>query len=112
MYAGAMAPDESKTKDKGDALLKAVGDRIRSLREEKGIAPADFARAAGFSLQYLWRLQDGQQNLSLRSMSRIAIALDVPMTALLEGIDPDPGTIGTRPYRQANTGRGPDQKAD
>ena len=107
MYACLMAAGELKQKDKRDPLLEAVGERIRKLREEKDIAPADFARAAGFSLQYLWRLQSGQQNLSLRSISRVAIALGVPMSALLEDIDPDPDTIGTRPYRQdGKPGRG------
>jgi len=81
-----------------DKLLAAVGDRIRTLREFKKIEPKDFAKAAGFSLSYLWRLESGQQNLNLRSISRIAIALGEPMSALFEGVDPDPGTIGTRPY--------------
>ena len=105
-----MATGERKQKETRDPLLEAVGGRIRTLREERKIAPADFARAAGFSLQYLWRLQDGQQNLSLRSISRVAIALGVPMSALFEGIDPDPDTIGTRPYRQGDKAEQPNSK--
>jgi transcriptional regulator with XRE-family HTH domain len=81
-----------------DNLLAAVGLRIKNLRELKQITPKDFAKAAGFSLSYLWRLESGQQNLNLKSISRIAIALGEPMTALLEGIEPDPATIEVRPY--------------
>ena len=85
--------DENAT---GDPLLTAVGVRIRELREMAGLAPADFSRAAGFSLQYLWRLEKGQQNLNLRSISRIALALGVEMAALLEGIPADPATLAKR----------------
>jgi ribosome-binding protein aMBF1 (putative translation factor) len=81
-----------------DPLLAAVGKRIRNLREAKLISPKDFADTAGFRLQYLWRLESGQQNLNLKSISRIALALGEPMTALLEGIEADPSTIGARPY--------------
>lgn len=88
----------SSSEAPNDALLIAVGERIRTLREVKDMAPKDFAAAAGFSLSYLWRLESGQQNLNLRSISRIALALGEPMTALLEGIEPDPATIGTRAY--------------
>lgn len=92
-----MPEDAAPTADK---LLEEVGCRIRDLREAKAIAPSEFAKAAGFSLQYLWRLEDGQQNLNLKSISRIALALDVPMSALLDGIEPDPSTLTPRPYRK------------
>lgn len=82
----------------GNKLLAAVGDRIRTLRQLKRIEPKNFAAAAGFSLSYLWRLESGQQNLSLKSISRIAIALGEPMSAILEGIEPDPETVEVRPY--------------
>lgn len=96
--AMAMAPIESDTTD---PLLSAVGRRVQHLREAKGLKPGEFAKLAGVTQQYLWRLEDGQQNLNLRSISRLAIALDVPMTALLEGIDPDPSTVKKRAYRKA-----------
>lgn len=82
----------------GDPLLMAVGARIRELREAAGLAPADFSRAAGFSLQYLWRLERGQQNLNLRSISRLALALGVEMAAILEGIPADPATLAKRSW--------------
>jgi len=72
--------------------------RIRNLRDLKRISATDFAKAAGFSLSYLWRLEGGQQNLNLKSISRVALALGEPMTALLEGIEADPATLEPRPY--------------
>jgi transcriptional regulator with XRE-family HTH domain len=86
-----------------DPLLSAVGRRVQQLREARGFKAADFARAAGVTQQYLWRVEQGQQNLNLRSISRLAIALDVQMTALLEGIEPDPSTVRKRGYRRTGT---------
>jgi transcriptional regulator with XRE-family HTH domain len=83
-----------------DPLLSAVGRRVQQLREARGLKAADFARAAGVTQQYLWRVEQGQQNLNLRSISRLAIALDLQMTALLEGIEPDPSTVRKRAYRR------------
>lgn len=93
-----MSEEDESAQRVRDPLLVAVGERVRQLRETKGLAPVAFAKAAGFSLQYLWRLEDGQQNLNLRSISRIALALGVGMAALLDGIDPHPATLAKRPY--------------
>jgi DNA-binding Xre family transcriptional regulator len=86
------------TEPSKDPLLTRVGKRIQDLRESKRIEPKDFAKAAGFSLSYLWRLEGGQQNITLATISRLAIALGEPMSALLDGIDPDPSTLVARPY--------------
>lgn len=83
-----------------DPLLKAVADRIDGLRAAKGMEPAAFARAAHFSLQYLWRLQKGRMNLTLKSLSRIALALGVPISELLDGVESDPATLAVRPYER------------
>lgn len=95
-----MADDEEKGPKHRDPLLVAVGARVRELRLAKGLAPVTFAAAANFSLPYLWRLEGGLQNLNLRSISRIALALGEPMTALLEGIEADPATLEKRGYGQ------------
>ena len=83
-----------------DALLKAVGGRVQEMRVKAGLTQEAFARAAGMSAKYAWRVEHGRQNLSLRSISRIAIALDIPMSSLLEGIEADPESLGTRPYNR------------
>lgn len=89
-----------------DALLAAVGARVRDLREARKASPSAFARAAGISQQYLWRLEDGQQNANLKTLARLALALDVPITALVEGIEPGDAPLGRRPYRPRATADG------
>ncbi|MDE1918559.1 MAG: helix-turn-helix domain-containing protein [Sphingomonadales bacterium] len=92
-----MSDDDIK---QNDPLLMAVGKRIQDLREAKHIEQKDFAKAAGFSLSYLWRLEGGQQNINLRTISRVALALGEPMSALLSGIEADPATLEKRPYNR------------
>jgi transcriptional regulator with XRE-family HTH domain len=84
--------------DTREAMLRAIGERIRELREAKNLAPKEFAAAAGFSMAYLWRVEGGQQNLRVTTVSKIAIALNVPMAAIFENIEPDPSSVGPGPY--------------
>ena len=93
-----MAGAKSTGGGAADPLLVAVADRIEELRAARGMDPADLARAANVSLQYLWRLRKGAMNLSLRSISRFSIALGVTMADLLEGIEADPATLQKGPY--------------
>ena len=93
-----MTEDESKPST--DALLVEVGKRIRDCRTERGMTQQQFAKAAGMSVNYAQRVDAGQQNLSLRSLSRIAVALGVTMSSLLEGVVADPASVVTRPWRR------------
>ncbi|WP_082135155.1 helix-turn-helix domain-containing protein [Puniceibacterium sp. IMCC21224] len=89
-----------QTKEVGEPLLQAVGLRIRQLRMESGHSQQSFSEAAGMSNNYAWRVEAGRQNLNLKTLSRIAFALGISMSDLLNGIDADPKTIGTRPYQK------------
>ncbi|WP_185867643.1 helix-turn-helix domain-containing protein [Sphingomonas sp. TF3] len=85
-------------------MLLAIGRRVQRLREQADIKPADFARSAGFSQQYLWRLENGQQNVNVKTLARLALALDMPMAAILQGIEPDPVALEKRPYVKKTDG--------
>ena len=89
--------------DSREAMLRAIGERIKDLREAKNLAPKQFAAAAGFSPAYLWRVEVGLQNLRVTTISRIAIALNVPMAAIFENIEADPSAVGPGPYTYQNT---------
>ena len=47
---------------------------------------------------YLWRIEAGQQNLSLRNVARLAKALGVTLSDLLAGIDVAHVSLSSRPY--------------
>lgn len=58
-------------------------ERIRQLRNDKGLSQAKLAVAAGMDPATLNRLEQGKGNPNLRTLERVANALDVEVTDLL-----------------------------
>lgn len=73
--------------DKADNDLRALGERIRSLRASRGISRKDLARHAGVSERYLAMLEGGAGNASVLLLRRVARALDVTLPVVLAEID-------------------------
>ncbi len=92
------AGDDSRDGGGADPLLTALGRRVRELREAADMSMGDLARAAGISQGYVYKMETGKQNASVRSLSRLAIALSTTISDLLAGVDADPSTLGTRSY--------------
>lgn len=71
-------------------LLRAVGKRIRALREKKGLTMADLGASARgvvyFQRQYVWKMETGRVAPSLAALSHFAKRLDVTLAELLEEI--------------------------
>jgi len=79
------------------ALQRDVGLRVRAVRERQGFGQAECARAAGVDTSSLFRLEKGGQNVTIDMLARLAVALDVDMDDLLEGINVDPSIVELRP---------------
>ncbi|MHB1125418.1 MAG: helix-turn-helix domain-containing protein [Bacillota bacterium] len=60
------------------------GERIRELREERGYSLADFSGRAGISISYLSEIERGAKKPSLKTIEKIATALHVPKSQLVE----------------------------
>jgi transcriptional regulator with XRE-family HTH domain len=58
-------------------VLKLVGSRIREIRKEKGLSQEQVGEAADFHYSYIGRIERGEKNISLLTLSRIADALGV-----------------------------------
>lgn len=82
-----------------DPLLWALGRRIRTLRNEVGISQLELAGAAGMRKQFLNRVENGRQNPNVRTLSRIAIALGLPLATLFEGVQPDAALVASKTAR-------------
>ncbi|MQL52147.1 helix-turn-helix domain-containing protein [Desulfofundulus thermobenzoicus] len=67
------------------------GEKIRSLREERGYTLQDLARRANLSLSYLSEIERGSKRPSLKTIDKLAAALNVPKTLLIEGDVTDSG---------------------
>jgi transcriptional regulator with XRE-family HTH domain len=103
-------PNKKPSTQPLDALSLAVGERVLQLREERGLAPYQLAGLAGMDQNYLWRIEAGRQNLSLRTAARLAKALGVTLAQLFEGVNVIDVELGTRAYtkRAGHTGTGDD----
>lgn len=63
-------------------VLAAFGDRVRSIRFERGLTQEQLAFRAGLDRSYVGGVERGQRNVSLINIHRIAEALDVELAAL------------------------------
>jgi len=65
-------------------LLKNFGDRVRALRLELGVSQEKLALDYGLDRTYISGIERGKRNVSLVNIHRLAKALGVPATDLLQ----------------------------
>lgn len=75
----------------GVLVVIVKGEQIRSLREERGYTLQDLAKRASLSLSYLSEIERGSKKPSLKSIEKLAAALNVAKTAIIEGEVTDNG---------------------
>ncbi|GJD94544.1 helix-turn-helix domain-containing protein [Methylobacterium iners] len=63
---------------------RTVGQRIRALRESKGISQTTLATAIGVSFQQVQKYEKGKNRVSASRLQEIARALDVPVSVLFD----------------------------
>ena len=68
-------------------LLKKFGDRVQSLRNQAGISQEKLAEMAEMHRTYVSGIERGERNVSLINIMRLASALNVSVSKLMEGID-------------------------
>jgi transcriptional regulator with XRE-family HTH domain len=59
-----------------------IGQRIRSLREHKGLSQGDIENVSGMLRCYISRVEHGHTVPSVETLQRFAAALDVPLYQL------------------------------
>lgn len=77
-----------------------LGARLRTLRKKAGLTQAELARRTGIHRPNIARVEAGRHTPSLDTLARIATAIGVPTTRVLEA-DPEPAP--TRRPRPATT---------
>jgi transcriptional regulator with XRE-family HTH domain len=63
---------------------RQLGMKIKRLREAKGLSQAVLARRAKITREYVNKLEAGRYDPTVGVVQRLAKALGVPVTALLE----------------------------
>lgn len=64
-------------------LQRTVGERVRTIRTERGLSQEALADALGVHRTYLGGVERGERNLTLRSVERLADRLAVDVRVLL-----------------------------
>lgn len=62
------------------------GQRLRELRNAKGLSQEAFAAACGLDRTYISGIERGRRNVSLRNIEVIAKALGVSLSELMKGL--------------------------
>ena len=68
-------------------LQKALGRRIRDLRQKKGFSQESFADHCRLHRTYMGAIERGEHNLTIQTALTIARGLDITVSKLLAGIE-------------------------
>ena len=75
--------DISKTTPKG---VKGIGDRIRTIREEKGLTLAELSKLTGFDVELLSNIEANKVQPQLGTVIKLSKALDSAFSRLVSGV--------------------------
>ncbi len=72
------------------ATENVIGKRITALRKSQKLTQAGLATRAGLDRSFLSEIENGHKNISVSTLKKIANALQITMSSLVEGLDDDP----------------------
>jgi DNA-binding XRE family transcriptional regulator len=81
-----MAGSRLSVPKRADTVAKALGRRIRQLRMAKTWSQERLADESGMHRTYMWGIEQGVRNPSLRHLTKIAEALGVSLASLFDGL--------------------------
>lgn len=68
-------------------LLVLLGKRIHDLRAARKWSQEEFAHVSGFHRTYVGQIERGEKNMSFDNLAKVADALGVTMSVLLDGLE-------------------------
>lgn len=66
--------------------LQAFGLRLRQLRLDRGLSQEQLAAVAQLDRTYVSSCEAGRRNVTLRTICRLSLALDIDPSALVHGL--------------------------
>ena len=69
------------------AILLALGQRIRESRHQRSISQEQLADIAGVHRTYVGMVERGEKNVTVLTLARIASALELNIEDLIGGLD-------------------------
>jgi transcriptional regulator with XRE-family HTH domain len=76
---------------RGAAQSQELGERVRAARLRLGLSQEGLGEASGLHRTYMGHLERGEVNPSLLNILKVAAALEIDASELVEGLS---GTIG------------------
>lgn len=67
-------------------ITKKFGQRIRELRNSKGVSQEKFALSIDMDRTYYASVESGKRNISLNNIDKIAKGLDLSLEELFKGL--------------------------
>lgn len=67
-------------------ITKALGERIKELRNKTGISQEKFALSIGMDRTYFASVEAGRRNISICNIKKIADGLDVSLSELFKNL--------------------------
>jgi transcriptional regulator with XRE-family HTH domain len=74
-----------KVHEDPDVLLRKIGRRIRQRRQELDMTQKELADRLGITPSNITIIEHGEQNLTIRTLAKLAEALDVTVGELVTG---------------------------
>ena len=81
-YGAGMTQTTETTTENSEDYLQRIGSIIRDARQHSGLTQAQLAAKLGSSQSAVNRIEKGQQNLTLETLSKIGTALDSQLVGL------------------------------
>ena len=82
----ATSTEHTLVRKRPEVVVKALGKRIRQLRSEKGWSQERLAEEAGMHRTYMWGIEQGMRNPSVRHLIKLADALGLSVKDLFEDV--------------------------
>lgn len=87
-----------------DRVLFRIGRKVAELRKREGLTQEQLAEKLGLSLKYTQRLEAGRENLTIRSLCRIALFFRIEARNLFSRPKNEKISLG-RPTRRSVVSR-------
>ena len=87
-----------------------IGERVKQLREQKGLSQGDVEKFTGMLRTYISRLENGHRVPSLDTLERFSRALDVPLYQFFCEAEGSTRTPNLRPRDRTSDEPGPNDR--
>lgn len=68
-------------------IVESFGARLQSLRKERRLSQEQLAEDSGLHRTYISSLERGGRNPTLTTLKALAVALNIKVSELVEGVD-------------------------